>query len=142
MKELIDYILAHTERGECQCGRCADKGAERPAPSHSVNIHFFWVSVKGSPSQKDLHDLLERHYPDMGRLRRGPSYMEMGAALGDQGLALLLIGLGELVGLWRAVTPERLGFEGADATSMAGSGLVNAGTWLGPQLDEVDQGAG
>ena len=129
MQELIQYVVDHTERGECQCGRCLDKGPDRAAPEHSVNVHFFWVSVKGDPKQEDLRRLLERDYPDLGRLRGGPSYIELGGVLGDQGVALCLIGLGKLVGLWKAVTPEKLGFSGAQAGQLAGQGFVNAGLW-------------
>ncbi len=129
MNELIEYVVNHTERGECQCGSCLDKGPDRAAPEHSVNVHFFWVSVKGEPKEEDLRRLLERDYPDLERLRGGPSYIELGGVLGDQGAALCLIGLGELVGLWKAFTPEALGFTGAEADRMAGMGMVNSGQW-------------
>lgn len=129
MRELIEYILAHTERGECQCGRCIDKAVDRPTPEHSVNVHFFWVSLKGEASQDALRALLEAHYPDLERLRGGPSYIELGGVLGDQQVALRLIGLGDLVGLWRAITPRRLGASEEEASNLAGMGLVNAGIW-------------
>ena len=127
MQPLIDYIIAHTARGECQCGRCFDKGADRPAPAHSVDVHFFWVSAVGEPSREELLRLLEAHYPDRERLRGGPSYIEMGGALGDQGMALLLIGLGALVGLWPVMTPKAMGMTGAQADELAGQGFVMAG---------------
>jgi len=130
MQPLIDYIIAHTIRGECQCGRCLDKGPERPVPEHSVDVHFFWVSAIGEPSRTDLFRLLEAHYPDLNRLRGGPSYIEMGGALGDQGIALRLIGLGHLVGLWAVVTPKTLGMTGAQADGLAGQGFVMAGGFL------------
>jgi len=124
MMKLIEYILNHTDRGECQCGKCVDKGEDREAPLHSINVHFFWVSKRGEPNAKDLLALLEEEYPQMDRLRGGPSYIEMGAAIGSQQYALLLIGLGGLVGLWDVITPEKLGVIGAPADELAGSGLV------------------
>ena len=127
MEQLIEYIRNHTSRGECQCGHCFDKGSDREAPSHSVNIHFFWVSPKNEPKKKELLSLLEAEYPEMDRMRGGPSYIEIGGVLGDQGDALRLIGLGDLVGLWKAVTPKMLGFQGDQADLMAGNGLVMAG---------------
>lgn len=127
MQPLIDYIVTHTARGECQCGRCCDKAPDRPAPAHSVDVHFFWVSAIGDPTKEDLLRLLEAHYPEMERLRKGPSYIEIGGALGDQGLALRLIGLGQLVGLWTAITPKTLRLTGEAADELAGRGFVMAG---------------
>lgn len=128
MRNLIDYIIAHTQRGECQCGNCVDKGPARPAPDHSVNVHFFWVSRRGDPTKGALRTLLETEYPDLERLKAGPSYIELGGVLGDQGLALQLIGLGGLVGLWSVITPETtLRLSGAEADELAGAGFVMAG---------------
>lgn len=124
---LIEYIQTHTERGECQCGKCFDKQPDREAPVHSVDVHFFWVSKRGEPTAQELRVLLEAEYPDVARLRGGPSYIEIGGVIGDQGLALRLIGLGELVGLWKAITPKTIGAEGEQAAQMAGSGFVMAG---------------
>jgi hypothetical protein len=122
MKELLDYIATHTGRGECQCG--CDKQADRTAPPHSVDVCFFWVSARNNPTAAELRSLLQQHYPQVNRLREGPSYIEIGAELGDQGAALLLIGLGGLVGLWKVVTPAVFGFEGEEAKHMAGMGMV------------------
>ena len=124
MKKLIQYIADHTDRGECQCGLCFDKGPDREAPAHSVNVHFFWVSARNNPTKEELKALLLAQYPNPDRLKDGPSYIEIGGVLGDQGLALLLIGLGQLVGLWKAITPEVLGMSGPMAQQMAGSGFV------------------
>lgn len=126
MTKLIEYIIAHTERGECQCGKCCDKQPDREPTTHSVDMQFFWVSAKDNPTAEELRELLVSEYPDMERLRVGPSYLEIGGALGDQGIALLLIALGELVGLWKAITPKVLGFTGLEANQMAGMGLLMA----------------
>jgi len=127
MDELIQYIRKHTSRGECQCGRCADKGPDRPAPKHSVNVHFFWVSAVGEPTKEELRALLERGYPNFERLQAGPCYIEIGGEIGDQQLALLLIGLGGLGGLWQVIIPETVGFTGEEASRMAGHGFVMPG---------------
>lgn len=127
MNELIAYILSHTERGECHCGLCCDAKLDAAVPPHSVNVHFFWVAAKDSPTRERLLELLRAHYPSFGRLEKGPSYIEIGAELGDQGLALLLIGLGGLVGLWQVITPEALGFDEEMAKEAAGRGFVMAG---------------
>lgn len=127
MNKLNEYIFSHTERGECQCGQCCDKGPDRDAPEHSSNVHFFWVSAKNNPTKEGLQELLEAEYPSLDRLNGGPSYIEMGAELGDQGAALLLIGLGDILDLWNAVTPAKLGMEGSMAEQMAGNGFIMAG---------------
>ncbi len=127
MYELVQYIIGHSARGECQCGHCIDKGPDREAPKHSVNVHFFWVSAKNDPTQEEFERLVIAHYPDLDRLSGGPSYMELGGVLGDQGVALQFIGLGHLIGTWKAITPATLGIEGDLANKMAGSGMVMAG---------------
>jgi hypothetical protein len=128
---LIEYIRTHSERGECQCGKCIDKGEDRAPTGHSVSVHFFWVQARNNPTAAELRALLEAEYPRVERLREGPSYIEIGGAIGDQGLALQLIGLGELVGLWTVVTPATVFFEGAEADEMAGRGFVMC-SGLGP----------
>jgi len=71
-----------------------------------------------------LRRLLVEEYPELYRLAEGPSYVEMGVLLDSQELALLLIGLGALVGLWDAITPETLGVTGGSADELAGAGFV------------------
>jgi hypothetical protein len=126
VSKLIDYIFEHAERGECQCGSCIDKGPEREPAGHSVDMVFFWVSAKNNPTAEELRALLEAEYPSLDRLAEGPSYIEIGAEIGDQGAALMLIGLGELVGLWQAVTPRKLlpGADDAVVKQLAGNGML------------------
>ena len=125
MQPLIDYIVNHTQRGECQCGSCCDKLPNREAPTHSADVCFFWVSTKEDPTKEALLALLEKYYPEMDRLRMGPSYIEIGAALGSQQVALLLLGLGELVGLWEVISPKTFGItDPQKAQELAGWGFV------------------
>lgn len=54
--------------------------------------------------------------------------MEIGGFVGDQGLAMMLMGLGSILGLWKLLTPRTV--LGADipeelAQQMAGSGLLS-----------------
>jgi hypothetical protein len=93
-----------------------------------VDVHFFEVALRNPDEDKPaMASALRRllaDYPDPERLAAGPSYIELGGVVGDQGLALMLIGLGELVGLWAVINPKRLGFTGKKADEMAGSGYV------------------
>ncbi len=61
------------------------------------------------------------------RMAGGPSYIELGAWIGDQGLALRLIGLGAYARRWEVISPATLGFEpGPEADELAGGGFVMA----------------
>jgi hypothetical protein len=91
-----------------------------------VDVHFATVVVDPIAKQRrgEVIAAIESSGIDIARLRDGPSYIEIGAALGDQGLALRLFGLGEVAGLWRVITPARFGLTGNDADSAAGNGYI------------------
>jgi hypothetical protein len=61
---------------------------------------------------------------DVHRLAEGPSYLELGAWLGDQKIALTVMALGVHHKAWQVITPTSLGFTGKEATEMAGLGLL------------------
>ena len=55
------------------------------------------------------------------------SYLELGGWIGDQGFALMLMGLGTLLGLWKLLTPRTMlpaGMPEDLIMEMAGSGMV------------------
>lgn len=58
------------------------------------------------------------------RIREGPSYIEVGAQIGDQGAALQLFALGQVLGFWKIITPAFLGLSGAEAHQFAGIGAL------------------
>ena len=92
-----------------------------------VDVHFFKVGLAPDVNVDDLKvKLVEAldEYPQPERLVGGPSYIESGAELGSQQIALQLYGLGELVGLWEVITPEKLHITGPKADELAGAGLV------------------
>ena len=45
MESLIDYVLKHTERGECNCGQCLDRGDKPDPVGHTVDLGFFKVAA-------------------------------------------------------------------------------------------------
>ena len=51
-------------------------------------------------------------------------YMELGGWIGDQGLAMMLMGLGAVLGLWRLTTPKMLGLPNDLVMLMAGAGMI------------------
>lgn len=104
------------------------KGAvlKNPADFSLVDVHFMDIGVdifRASAARDSLVDLLNKfqgHQP----LTDGPSYISLGADLGDQGYALRLLGLGKHLGLWNVITPASFGFDGEEANQLAGSGMV------------------
>ncbi len=135
MEELIKYVTSHAERGACQCGKCIDAPTDAQAlqPSgHTADLVFFKVSANGG-SADELAELVMRNrkgeFADVNLLDGNEhSYIEVGGWIGDQGLAMMLMGLGALLGLWKLLTPKSIFgnmIDEATAMQMAGSGLVS-----------------
>lgn len=99
-----------------------------------VDVHFFRVGFTDEAADKDrfltllaaaLNGPGEFVEVDAKRLAQGPSYIELGAWIGSQDLALRLMALGERHELWTVVTPEKLGITDPKvAAERAGLGLV------------------
>jgi hypothetical protein len=78
---------------------------------------------KAQENKQNLIDILNT-YPDPERLKGGPSYIEVGGVIGDQGTAFALFALGKVLGLWNVITPKTLGITGEQAREMAGMGFI------------------
>ena len=91
-----------------------------------VDLHFIVVGVDKAKAEQYKDELVGilKTYPQPERLAGGPSYIEVGGEIGDQGAAFQLFALGKVLGLWDIITPEKLGFTGAEAAQMAGTGFV------------------
>lgn len=135
MRYLDQFIFDNVERGACRCGRCVDAPdnpeAEQPK-GHTVDVYFFNVALRpGShATAEEFRRLIEEH--DGSHVQCNPldgrdhSFIELGAWIGDQGAALMFIGLGELLGLWRAVTPNMVpGLSKERRDALAGGGWVS-----------------
>lgn len=96
-----------------------------PDELEQVDVHFEIVGVDRERAEARRDELLSvlREWPD-GRLATGPSYIEAGGVVGDQGVALRLYALGQVLGFWEVVTPARLGLTGESAEQAAGAGYV------------------
>src|SRR6202012_2479706 len=79
--------------------------------------------ARAESHRAELVELLN-NYPQAERIAQGPSYIEVGAEIGDQGAAFQLFAMGKVLGLWDVITPEKMGFTGPEADSMAGNGFV------------------
>ena len=96
MSELTDYIESHTRRTET-------------AAAGAVDLVFFHVAAVQSADAEMLkrlmaaHNVSKRVAPLDGKEHR---YIELGAWLGGEEIALRLIGLGAVLGLWKLHTPK------------------------------------
>ena len=91
-----------------------------------VDMEFIVIGVdieKALHRKQDLISVLNS-YPNPERLAAGPSYIEVGATIGDQGAAFQLFALGEALNLWKVITPKTLGFNDEEARQMAGIGYI------------------
>lgn len=135
MERLIEYVSHFAERGACRCGKCIDAppnpGAEQPQ-GHTANLEFFEVSAKEGASADALRSLVTENKDGIFNVvdlfdGKEHNYLELGAWIGDQGLALMLMGLGALLGLWSLLTPTAIfgnAISKEQAMQLAGRGMV------------------
>lgn len=98
----------------------------------SVSVYFFNVRKRADSTltAEELVTALSKaehgYYAEipLERLVQGPSYIELGAWIGDQGNAMALMGLGEILGLWKVITPATLHMPVESHAQLAGSGFV------------------
>lgn len=127
--ELAQLIRRATIQGTSDDGRTLDG---------FIDLGFFQVSIEdaeGKPTVTAdefltaLRAAFEQRTGefadmDLEGFRQGPSYIALGGWLGDQGVAIALIGVGALLGLWDVASPETLGITGAEADQMRGMGFL------------------
>lgn len=126
---LIDYVRDMAERGQCRCGRCVDGGEKQPE-GHTADVYFFDVAAKEEANEETLRDLIGSHRGEFAEVNlfdgKEHSYIEVGGWIGDQGAALMLMGLGAVLGLWKLLTPNMLPMLPKDLMDqMAGRGMVS-----------------
>lgn len=131
MQELQKFVMEHAERGTCRCGRCVDHpGKDEQPEGHTIDMVFFEVSAKNDPDAAELKRLIQANVKgDFGDLDpwdgKEHSYIEVGGWIGDQGLALMLMGLGAALGVWTLMTPKMLpGLSDNLVQQMAGQGMI------------------
>lgn len=132
MSKLAEYVMQHVERGACQCGKCMDAPADpvkHQPTGHTADLVFFKVRATNDPKADELRELIRAHKGDYGPVDpldgKEHNFLELGGYMGDQGLALMLMGLGSLLGLWSLMTPKTmLGMDGDRAMQLAGMGMV------------------
>lgn len=118
LKSLQDYVKKNALIG--------------PVTENSADMVFFNVRAESGTDAAELRKLV------MGSVDGAHctlnlfdgyehSYLEVGAWIGDQGLALSLMGLGSVLGLWKLLTPKTV--LGKDISldleqQMAGMGFI------------------
>lgn len=133
MMTLVDYVQEYASRGACTCSKCCDAGPEpeKHQPNgHTADVHFFQVAAKPEADADTLRRLIREHQGVHNKCdpldRCEHSYIELGGWIGDQGLALMLMGLGTVLGLWELLTPKMLpGLSRGLMDKLAGQGLVS-----------------
>ncbi len=111
VEELARYVQEHAVQRPCTCSTCLDHLGEAEQPvRHTADVIYFQVSASEADGEK-LRELVTQAYKGhFGNLNAFDgdehSYLEVGGWIGDQGLALSLMGLGSLLGLWKLRTPR------------------------------------
>ncbi len=110
---------------------------EALAGIEKVDCEFVVIGVDKAKAEERRGELMEilNSYPQPERLAGGPSYIEVGAEIGDQVAAFQLFALGKALGLWSVITPATMGITGPEARQMAGSGFVMIGGYRAPDDD-------
>jgi hypothetical protein len=127
---IVDFVRAHTERGECRCGQCFDRGAKpEPQGDHTIDMVFFKVALVGAPSAADFRRLTRANGTpyDVNPLDGAEhNYLDLGAWIGGQGLAMQYMALGTMLSVFKLLTPYRLipDIDQAAALRMAQGGLL------------------
>lgn len=100
---------------------------DEAADLKQVDVHFITIGVRQwllTDENRGEFIRLCDAYPEPERLAGGPSYIELGGVLGDQGGALMFLAVGEAFDLWKVFTPATFGITGPEADALAGGGMV------------------
>lgn len=132
MEKLLEFIAEHSTRGACTCGKCIDAPGnpkDIQPEGHTIDMEFFKLSLKNKPKAKVLRKLIEDNptgtFSDIDLFDgKDHNYMEIGGWIGDQSDAMVLMGMGDLLGLWEVFTPTKLGMPPLLAKELAGQGLL------------------
>jgi hypothetical protein len=128
MGALAQYVIDHTERGECRCGKCIDVLNKPNLEGHTVDMAFFNVAKRGEATLEEFERLTNEHKGDFCNVNpfdgREHDYLELGGWLGDQGLAMQYMALGVLLHKFVLLSPAMLGISGPRAVELAGTGFL------------------
>lgn len=122
---LAEYVRSKAIRGACTCGKCCDapqNPKEKQPIGHTADVVFFQVANNGA--NKELFEKMAKtefaHWFDM----KEHNYIEIGGDMGDQGIALMTMGLGSILGIWQLMTPKMLPLPDDLVQQMAERGMI------------------
>jgi hypothetical protein len=134
MSNLVEYVLEHTLRSACRCGKCIDPGDPNVfLLPHTVNMYFFDVCAVNNPNVEEFRSLIEKHigeFSEVDPFSGEHSYLEIGGWIGDQSVGIQFMALGKLLGLWQIMQPGMLlnvndPEQKVLADQMAGMGMIS-----------------
>lgn len=135
MDTLADFVMASVTRNSCECGKCVDSTDDPDTfpTKHSVSVEFFEVGLLDGlePDVVEFRRLVNEHKSVFGEVDvfdgQEHNYIELGGWIGDQGLALLTMALGDMLGVWTLLTPTGILGDVVPKEfrmQMAGNGMV------------------
>lgn len=107
---LPEYVSNHATRGACTCGQCIDaplQPEDHQPDGHTADVVFFKVARVNDPDSGIFRSLIENTHPHWLDGEEH-NYLEMGGDMGDQGIALVTMGLGSLLDTWQLLTPKNM----------------------------------
>lgn len=130
MGDLIEYIVEHCVRGTCTCEKCMDVSDEKIEQDvHTADIQFFKVTLKNSHCMSHIEkNAVKDNFIRFINNHKGVhkdidifdgkehDFIEIGAWIGDNDMALMLMGMGELLDMWKVITPDRVASEFSEET--------------------------
>lgn len=124
---LAEYIMKNCQRGACQCGKCIDvpeHPEEKQPKGHTADLVFFKVAKTNGATKETFEQIVKTEFPHWLDGKEH-NYLEMGGDIGDQGLALMAMGLGSLLEVWQLLTPKMLPIPEDLQMQMAGMGMIS-----------------
>lgn len=139
MSKLTEYILDKCIRGDCTCGKCVGIHTEKFQPNgQTADVQFFKVALKNGPTDEEkeiiknkLIELIKEHEGEFCEVDlfdgNEHNYPEIGGWIGDQSLALTLMGMGEILNIWKLTTPNSVSSELTEETRrmLADAGYIS-----------------
>ena len=144
IEDIAKYVSKYTTRGPCQCGRCFDAvenpETKQPKGPHTADLYHFHVSLRNAEdgttaTAEHLLELIQQSRVCISdttgeSLSIDPgqeyNYIHLGGWLGDQGLAMMFMGLCHILELGQVITPNVLpGVDQDLKDRMAGAGFIS-----------------
>ncbi len=115
--------------------RCAAEATPTDPPESVCDVFMF--KIKLSDEALEVKEALSAYLKEMVKKHSGEfcdcdlfdgkehGYIELGGWIGNQQTAIVLIGIGKLLGLWEVFTPNLLDVPDGERKIMAGNGMVS-----------------